>query len=654
MHLFAYQNKPFKMTAELKCVGTCNDSDITRRRKVGLILPEAPTGLILPSDRNEGGCKRKQPLMQDLSASFTDSQYSCGSVSPGDATDSNFFDSKSSLTQSLCDGSVDVPTSVDEKDDGLGASVPSICEQLPAQADPNPPTSQPPFSEFFLSLDDDVFCSSEPEEYLVGGTNDQMVELTLDLDDQAEKRDSKKASELQHKPLHHLHCHHGNAGQPPTRYRRRAYRYRQLRQVRRYSTNLSYPPCAVVALLRSVPIFASLPPERLAKFVDLLEETHYEPGEYVIRQGARGDTFYIIANGTVQVTQNEVSQEEASASTSAGEAKEKFIRLMGRGEWFGEKALKNEDVRSANIIAAFPTGVDCLVLDREAYGLLTGDSASFERHYPDEDQSVPVNKIREEFKNLNLRDLCVIATLGVGGFGRVELVRIGEDNSRTFALKQLKKYYVVQTKQEEHVMNERSILMNTNCDFIVKLYRTFKDRKYLYMLLETDFGFAKNIGFGRKTWTFCGTPEYVAPEIILNKGHDFSADAWSLGILIFELHIGAPPFTSEEPMKTYNIILKGIEAITFPRKISRNAQNLIRRLCRDNPTDRLGYGKGGLCEIKKHVWFEGFDWNGLANRQLSPSYVPRVASAIDMSNFDHYAADSDAPPDDVSGWDKDF
>ncbi|KAL7056493.1 hypothetical protein AAHC03_020726 [Spirometra sp. Aus1] len=327
------------MTAEIKCVGTCNDSDITRRRKVGLILPEAPTGLILPNDRNEGSCKRKQPLMQDLSASFTDSQYSYGSVSPGDATDGNFFDSKSSLTQSFCDGIVDVPNSVDEKDDGLGASVPSICEQLPAQADPNPPTSQTPFSEFFLSLDDEVLCASGPEEYLVDGTNDQMVELTLDLDDQAEKRDSKKASELPHKPLHHLHCHHGNAGQSPSRYRRRAYRYRQLRQVRRYSTNLSYPPCTVVALLRSVPIFASLPPERLAKFVDLLEEMHYEPGEYVIRQGARGDTFYIIANGTVQVTQNEIS-EEASASTSAGETKEKFIRLMGRGEWFGEKALK--------------------------------------------------------------------------------------------------------------------------------------------------------------------------------------------------------------------------------------------------------------------------------------------------------------------------
>lgn len=120
-----------------------------------------------------------------------------------------------------------------------------------------------------------------------------------------------------------------------------------------------------------------------------------------------------------------------------------------------------------------------------------------------------------------------------------------------------------------------------------------------------DFGFAKKVGLGKKTWTFCGTPEYVAPEIILNKGHDSSADCWSLGILIFELLSGrytwtgqdyrplvglcvkrfpypgcSPPFSGSDPMMTYNIILRGIDMIEFPKKITKSAATLIKRLCR--------------------------------------------------------------------------
>ncbi|KAM3178717.1 hypothetical protein ACTXT7_001983 [Hymenolepis weldensis] len=436
--------------------------------------------------------------------------------------------------------------------------------------------------------------------------------------------------------------------------------------------------------LKSVPTFASLAPETLSKLVGLLEEVHYEPGEYVIRQGARGDTFYIIASGQVQVTQN---TRPSGSPLPHGEGKEKFVRVMGRGEWFGEKALKNEDIRTANIIASFPNGVDCLVLDRESYGLLGGDIGTFERRYPDETllkhQAERFQLL--ELKETNLQDFGIIGTLGVGGFGRVELVQLRKDPTRTYALKKLKKHYIVVTKQEEHVMNERTILMSCNSEFIVKLFFAesttqfyvacvvealiylhsrgivYRDLKSENLLLDqygyckmTDFGFAKKIGLGRKTWTFCGTPEYVAPEIILNKGHDFSADSWSLGILIFELMNGTPPFTSEEPMKTYNIILRGIDAVEFPRKITRNAQNLIKKLCRENPSERYGYSKGGLREIRKHVWFEGFDWEGLRQRQLKPPYVPKVVSSTDAENFDYYAPDQEEPPDDISGWDKDF
>ncbi len=92
----------------------------------------------------------------------------------------------------------------------------------------------------------------------------------------------------------------------------------------------------------------------------------------------------------------------------------------------------------------------------------------------------------------------------------------------------------------------------------------------------------------------------MAPEIILNKGHDMAVDYWSLGILIYELLTGTPPFTTLDPMKTYNLILKGIDGLEFPRKMSKNAIALIRRLCRENPSERLGLGRGGIADVRKH------------------------------------------------------
>ncbi|XP_055386691.1 cGMP-dependent protein kinase, isozyme 2 forms cD4/T1/T3A/T3B isoform X2 [Condylostylus longicornis] len=456
--------------------------------------------------------------------------------------------------------------------------------------------------------------------------------------------------------------------------------------------------------LKSVPIFKNLPEDTLIKISDVLEETHYQQGEYIIRQGARGDTFFIISKGSVKVTIRQPDSEE-----------EKFIRTLGKGDFFGEKALQGDDLRTANIICESPEGVTCLVIDRETFNQLISSLDEI-RHRYDDEGTVERKKINEEFSDVRLTDLRVIATLGVGGFGRVELVQMHSDQTRSFALKQMKKAQIVETRQQQHIMSEKEIMGEANCEFIVKLFKTFRDRKYLYMLMESclggelwtilrdkghfddsttrfytacvvlafdylhsrniiyrdlkpenllldekgyvklvDFGFAKKLQNGRKTWTFCGTPEYVAPEVILNRGHDISADYWSLGVLMFELLTGTPPFTGSDPMRTYNIILKGIDAIEFPRNITRNASNLIKKLCRDNPAERLGYQRGGISEIQKHKWFDGFYWEGLQNRSLDPPIIPVVKSVIDTSNFDDYPPDPDGlPPDDNSGWDKDF
>ncbi|XP_032569714.1 cGMP-dependent protein kinase, isozyme 2 forms cD5/T2 isoform X2 [Drosophila sechellia] len=456
--------------------------------------------------------------------------------------------------------------------------------------------------------------------------------------------------------------------------------------------------------LKSVPIFKDLAEDTLIKISDVLEETHYQRGDYIVRQGARGDTFFIISKGKVRVTIKQQDTQE-----------EKFIRMLGKGDFFGEKALQGDDLRTANIICESADGVSCLVIDRETFNQLISNLDEIKHRYDDEG-AMERRKINEEFRDINLTDLRVIATLGVGGFGRVELVQTNGDSSRSFALKQMKKSQIVETRQQQHIMSEKEIMGEANCQFIVKLFKTFKDKKYLYMLMESclggelwtilrdkgnfddsttrfytacvveafdylhsrniiyrdlkpenlllnergyvklvDFGFAKKLQTGRKTWTFCGTPEYVAPEVILNRGHDISADYWSLGVLMFELLTGTPPFTGSDPMRTYNIILKGIDAIEFPRNITRNASNLIKKLCRDNPAERLGYQRGGISEIQKHKWFDGFYWWGLQNCTLEPPIKPAVKSVVDTTNFDDYPPDPEGPPpDDVTGWDKDF
>ncbi|XP_030196111.1 protein kinase cGMP-dependent 1b isoform X2 [Gadus morhua] len=456
--------------------------------------------------------------------------------------------------------------------------------------------------------------------------------------------------------------------------------------------------------LKSVPTFQGLAEETLSKLADVMDETHYEDGEYIIRQGARGDTFFIISKGKVNVTQEEPTNEEPV-----------YLRGLGKGNWFGEKALQGEDVRTANVIAA--EAVTCLVIDRDSFKHLIGGLEDVtNKGFEDAGAKAKYEAENAFYSSLKLTDFNIIDTLGVGGFGRVELVQLKNEEAKTFAMKILKKRHIVDTRQQEHIRSEKHIMTDAHSDFIVRLYRSFKDSKYLYMLMEAclggelwtilrdrgsfedvttrfytacvveafaylhtkgiiyrdlkpenlildsrgyaklvDFGFAKKIGFGKKTWTFCGTPEYVAPEIILNKGHDISADYWSLGILMYELLTGSPPFSGPDPMKTYNIILRGIDMVEFPKKITKNAANLIKKLCRDSPSERLGNLKNGVKDIQKHKWFEGFNWEGLRKGALTPPIIPDVTSPTDTSNFDSFPEDTDdPPPDDNSGWDTDF
>ncbi|XP_056424916.1 cGMP-dependent protein kinase 2 isoform X3 [Hyla sarda] len=480
--------------------------------------------------------------------------------------------------------------------------------------------------------------------------------------------------------------------------------------------------------LKSVFLLKKLPEDKLMKIADCLELERYEKGDYIIREGEEGSTFFIIAKGKVKVTQSTESSAEPQ-----------LIKTLEKGEYFGEKALISDDVRSANIIAD-DNEVECLVMDRETFNQTVGTYDELQKYLEGYVANLTLDDERRHAKKSTERqleimvslemiemmetvskfsaspfnDLEIITTLGVGGFGRVELVKVKNDNL-AFAMKCIKKRHIVDNRQQEHIHSEKNILQEACSPFIVKLYRTFKDRKYVYMLLEAclggelwsilrdrgsfdettakfcigcvteafeylhqigvmyrdlkpenllldaegyvklvDFGFAKKIFPGQRTWTFCGTPEYVAPEVILNKGHNFSVDFWSLGILLYELLTGCPPFTGPDQMMIYNLILQGIEKVEFHRKIARRPEDLIRRLCRQNPVERLGNMKNGIADIQKHRWFNGFNWEGLRLRNLPSPLKRELDGPLDHSYFDNYPPDDEIPPDEMSGWEQDF
>ncbi|KAI9142864.1 kinase-like domain-containing protein [Paraphysoderma sedebokerense] len=310
-------------------------------------------------------------------------------------------------------------------------------------------------------------------------------------------------------------------------------------------------------------------------------------------------------------------------------------------------------------------------------------------------ESDPV-QVRRSRKH-RLTDFQIMQTLGTGSFGRVHLVRL-KSNGKYFAMKVLKKVEVVRHKQVEHTLNEKSILEQIEHPFLVNLFCTFQDSGNLYMVMEyisggelfsylrrsqrfsnnvakfyaaevvlafeylhskdviyrdlkpenllidstghikiTDFGFAKHVP--DVTWTLCGTPDYLAPEIIQSKGYGKAVDWYALGVLIFEMLAGYPPFYDEDHVKMYEKILQG--KIKWPSHFDPAAKDLLKRLLTSDLSKRYGNLKAGSKDIKNHKWFAGVDWNKALKLQIPPPYIPPVKGEGDTSNFDSYPEETE-------------
>lgn len=168
------------------------------------------------------------------------------------------------------------------------------------------------------------------------------------------------------------------------------------------------------------------------------------------------------------------------------------------------------------------------------------------------------------------------------------------------------------------------------------VYRDLKPENILiatdgYLKL-TDFGFAKVIE--NRTFTICGTPEYLAPEIIQNQGHGKPVDWWTLGVLLYEMIAGIDPFADENPLKVYQNIIKG--KLHFPKGFDSDAKSLVRHLLVNDLSRRYGNLKNGVNDIKNHRFLNTINLSSLLAKKISPPYRPIVRAGNDTNNFSHY------------------
>eukprot|EP00588_Corethron_pennatum_P005789 CAMPEP_0194302264 /NCGR_PEP_ID=MMETSP0169-20130528/62246_1 /TAXON_ID=218684 /ORGANISM="Corethron pennatum, Strain L29A3" /LENGTH=180 /DNA_ID=CAMNT_0039052583 /DNA_START=747 /DNA_END=1289 /DNA_ORIENTATION=- len=147
-----------------------------------------------------------------------------------------------------------------------------------------------------------------------------------------------------------------------------------------------------------------------------------------------------------------------------------------------------------------------------------------------------------------------------------------------------------------------------------------------------DFGLAKKIE--DKTYTFCGTQDYVAPEIILELGHGIGVDYWALGIFIYEMSSGVTPFESDSPENVDAKIITGKYKV--PSHFSKSLADLIEKLLCFSESERLGMGEGGIGTLCDHEWFNNFDWKALLNKDIRVPIKPKLKNLDDSSNFYFY------------------
>ncbi|XP_067631283.1 serine/threonine-protein kinase N isoform X8 [Eurosta solidaginis] len=325
-----------------------------------------------------------------------------------------------------------------------------------------------------------------------------------------------------------------------------------------------------------------------------------------------------------------------------------------------------------------------------ARGLQYRDSA-----YESRRQSQAIGGVTMPQAMLAIENFRLLSVLGRGHFGKVILSQL-RSNNEYFAIKALKKGDIIARDEVESLLSEKRIFEVANAmrhPFLVNLYACFQteqhvcfvmeyaaggdlmmhihtdvfsepravfyaacvvlglqylhENKIIYrdlkldnLLLDTDgyvkiadFGLCKEgMGFGDRTGTFCGTPEFLAPEVLTETSYTRAVDWWGLGVLIFEMLVGESPFPGDDEEEVFDSIVN--DEVRYPRFLSLEAIAIMRRLLRKNPERRLGSSERDAEDVKKQAFFRSISWDDLLLRKVKPPFVPTINHLEDVSNFD--------------------
>lgn len=424
--------------------------------------------------------------------------------------------------------------------------------------------------------------------------------------------------------------------------------------------------------LKGVPIFDSkkIRDEDLDQLCKLLSEVSYNEGTKLAEEGKpHPQSLWIVKSGEIVVYDNKGR-----------------VYHLNSGDYYGDNSIREEPGKPSSQNVECKSNTTCWVITRSEIESVIGDMKK-SGVLPSFVQSVRKEKI-------TIGEVKKHRILGSGAFGKVWLATYDE---KPFALKMLNKKQLIDNDQVDGVLREKALLSTLSHPFVLPFHGAFQDDQHLYLLLElmqggelfnvihapknkrrgisngdavfygacviaslahmhqrliayrdlkpenilidadgyaviVDLGFAKVVG--NKTYTLCGTPEYLAPEIITSKGHDKAADYWAFGVLVYEMLVGRSAFYVRG---ADNIALfKNIVCVKYsiPRAVNGFAQDLIKKLLVRNQATRLGNLSRGHLDIMEHAWFQSINFATLSHKEMKAPWIPEVQDPFDVSNFE--------------------